>query len=234
MKAEKFLVAGLVGLLGTALWLGAACDGGGDGDGDADVDTDVDADGDTDVDGDSDVDGDADGDVDGDADGDGDGDADADSESGPWPVRFVFRFVSDVPESVWVDSTFDWAFVQVLRGDDHVRLENWCGCSCDACPDCPMCDAPCPAVLEVPSDDEASYLWDGMETVSRACPARPESSCDEEIPASAGAYVARFCYGTGFESGVCGEELTGRTCEDVPFELPAPGGEVGFTLDSGG
>ncbi len=180
-------------------------------------------------DGDTDVDGD------GDTDADADTDGDANSDSGPWPVRFFIRFVSDIPESVWVDTTFPWSFVSVHRDGDWVTLESWCACTCEECPACRLCERPCPSVLEVESWSEgAEHLWDGMETVERSCPSQPGSYCSEEVPAPAGSYVATICYGTGHEPDFCGDSLTGVECEEVPFELPDPDGEVGFILNWGG
>lgn len=55
-----------------------------------------------------------------------------------------------------------------------VTLELDCGRDRAICPECPVCDEPCPATV------------------------------------------------------------TGEICEDVPFELPAPDGEVSFLVDNGG
>jgi hypothetical protein len=162
----------------------------------------------------------------------GGGDADADTEL--WPVTFTFRFVSDIPESVWVDSTFNQSLVVVTRDGTELGLGNACGCACDRCPACPQCDAPCPSVTEVPAGGTATYDWSGAEAVQRSCPASPASRCTEMVSAPAGDYVVRFCWGTGFEADDCGDVLTSVECAEVPFTLPDDDGVVEYTLDSGG
>ena len=167
--------------------------------------------------------------------GDGDADADADTDTVATPVRFVFHFVSDVPESVWVDATFPWSLVRVTRGETVISLENWCACDCGECPGCMACDEPCPSVLEVPNGGQAEYQWNGLETVSLSCPAEPSSHCNDQVAAPAGSYVARFCWGTSVDGSLeCGEGLLGTECVEVPFELPDADGVVEHTLNWGG
>lgn len=196
-----------------------AC-GGGDGDGDADIDGDADADGDTD------------------GDGDGDNDTDADESSS---IRFMLSFVSDVPESIWVDETDDaWLanghWLTILRDGAAIRKAQACEyCPCDDCPNCPICGAPCPTVNEVPEGGSVEYEWSGLEYPFVTCPNDEATECLQETVAPPGSYTARFCWGLSVEgTPPCPAEVQDVYCEEVSFEIPEPDGVVEFTVDNGG
>jgi hypothetical protein len=98
-----------------------------------------------------------------------------------------------------------------------------------------MCDEPCPTAVELDNGETIEHEWDGYEWPVEDCPASPADTCQRQTAAPAGEYVARFCWGTGFEgTPPCPATVTGVTCEDVPFMLPAPDGEVAYLVDHGG
>jgi hypothetical protein len=164
-----------------------------------------------------------------------------DGGTGPYATTFVFRFVSDIPESMWLEETdrsmgTGGFWVGVLRDGEEIRTSNSCGiCDCDECPSCAVCGAPCPTVVEVTHGGERRASWPGTEWVIRDCPRAAGTQCEAAVASPAGRYVARFCWGTGYDgTPPCPAELTDRHCADVEFDLPAPGGVVAYLLNNGG
>lgn len=232
----RWILLTVFSLLLLGLGVTFSCDRG---DGDADADGDGDGDGDTDADGDGDVDGDGDGDSDGDIDADADADADDDYEASPGDIVFEMFFLSDVPESIWVEDGTpempDRFWISVLRDGEVVNISPICECPCDACPCDIDCALPCHATLEVELGSSVYYVWDGMEWPNLECPEDSASRCLERTPAPDGAYTARFCWGGAPEgTDECEMEITNRRCEDVPFDLPVPDGVVDYTVNYAG
>jgi hypothetical protein len=176
---------------------------------------------------------------------DADSSADAvdtpDSTPAPWPVRFVLHFVSDVPgEELYVagwDAAYSGGHWLLLfhDGSPFSKSDN-CGiCPCDDCPGCPVCGPPCMEATHLVAGSWVDYLWDGRRWTSATCPAAPPATCERVENGPAGAYTARFCYGTAVDvRGPCDETVLNITCQDVPFTLPDPDGLVEYTIDWGG
>jgi hypothetical protein len=168
------------------------------------------------------------------------GDDAGDSTAGPWPVRFVFRFISDIPESIWVNET-DPAWVGghwlvILRDSAPIAKADNCGvCECEDCPACAVCGAPLPTVGEIPSGGSREWRWSGNEWRQTTCPGAPPAWCEEPVAAPAGSYAARFCWSTTVTGTPPSPAEVGElTCEDVPFDLPDYDGVVEYVLNWGG
>ncbi|MBI5501994.1 MAG: hypothetical protein HY907_17250 [Deltaproteobacteria bacterium] len=166
--------------------------------------------------------------------------ADADASAGPWPVTFRLRFISDIPESVWV-AAWDAAYpsghwLSLSRDGAGFRKSPACDiCMCDDCPGCPVCGAPCMEAVELRDGGSVEWFWPGFEYAQITCPAAPPATCQEERAASAGAYAARFCWGASVGgTSPCNEEILDPQCADVEFALPDPDGVVEYLIDHGG
>jgi len=168
---------------------------------------------------------------------------DAGDDAGPPPNTILFRlsFISDVPESIWVNQTDSaWLagghWLTITRGGATIRKAPACEqCMCDACPNCPICGAPCPTVDEVASGSSVEWEWSGLEYPSVPCPADQSQSCQQPTTAPAGSYSARFCWGLSYEgTPPCPAEITSEACQEVPFTVPDPDGLVEHLVDHGG
>ena len=204
-----------------------------------DVYADADQDASTDADEGDDADSASDGDTDSDANGDSDGDADHEVESGP--ITFRLHFISDIPESVWVDVTEpSWTggghWLTILRDDEPVRKAHDCAfCPCDECTGCGVCGAPLPAVEELATGGTVEWVWDRAEHLIEDCSGPGSTPCLAPSTAPDGAYVARFCWGLAVEGTPPGPaEVRDVHCGETAFELPAAGGVVEHTVDHGG
>jgi len=158
----------------------------------------------------------------------------------PWPTLFKLGFISDVEESIWVNETdpawLNGHWLTIERGGEIIRKSKACElCACDECPNCPICGAPCPTAIEVPSGGDAGYEWTGYEWPSADCPSAPQETCLEQVPAPAGSYVAKFCWGLSFEgSPPCPADVVDVHCAEVPFQHPDPDGVVEYLVNNGG
>jgi hypothetical protein len=168
-----------------------------------------------------------------------DGDTDGDSDTSS--ISFVLHFISDIPESIWVDETDDaWLasghWLTILRGGAPIRKAQACEyCSCDDCPSCPICGAPCPTVAEIPEGGSVEYEWGGLEYPFAPCPDDTATECLQETVAPPGHYTARFCWGLDVEgTPPCPAEVREVRCDEVDFEVPERDGVVEFTVDHGG
>jgi hypothetical protein len=168
------------------------------------------------------------------------GGASSDAGVPPAATRFVLRFISDIPESIWVDETdssYAGHWLSILRGDGGaINKTKACEyCACDDCPNCPICGAPCPTATEIDSGGEVEWLWDGVEYAMEACPSSPQESCLAREISPAGSYVARFCWGLSYTGTLpCPAEVGDIVCADVPFQHPDPDGVVEHLVDHGG
>jgi hypothetical protein len=166
-------------------------------------------------------------------------DGGADTIGPPFPTRFVLRLVSDIPEVLYVaawDSSSSWGhWLTLLDGTTAMAKSHNCGiCSCDDCPGCAVCGAPCMELTElVAGSSGVEYLWDGRRwTADGTCGGFP---CEAPEPVPAGTYGAEFCWGTGRGGTLpCDESLVGEACANLTFTLPDPDGVVEYVIDNGG
>jgi hypothetical protein len=156
----------------------------------------------------------------------------------PFPTRFVLRFISDIPETVyiagWEASSTSGHWLTLLDGGTAMAKADSCGtCNCDECPVCSMCGAPCMELTPLASGGSVEYSWDGRRwETDGACGSMP---CEDPAEVPAGAYAARFCWGTGRGgSSPCDELLLGERCAEVSFTLPDADGVVEYVVDNGG
>ena len=171
-------------------------------------------------------------------DGDAATDARPDSPTGPHPTRFVLRFISDIPETVyaaaWEASSTSGHWLGLLDGATAMRKAESCGiCDCVECPACAMCGAPCMELTAIENGGSVEYAWDGRRWVDAGTCG--SWTCEGPQPVPAGSYTARFCWGTGRGGSLpCDEILLGETCSDVTFTLPDPDGVVDFLINNSG
>lgn len=174
------------------------------------------------------------------ADGDGDTDADGDGSPAAEPITFRLHLVSDVPETLYVDVTdasrpTGGHFLAILRGDEPIRKGDECAsCPCDDCW-CAICGAPEPTVAELSTGGSVEWVWDGLERAAGTCDDGSAGRCEDEAPAPAGEYVARFCWSaTVVGTPPAPAEIEGETCADEPFTIPEPDGLVEHMIDNRG
>jgi hypothetical protein len=160
--------------------------------------------------------------------------------SAPSETRFVLSFISDIPESIWVNETDPaWTtghWLTIERGGAAIRKAHACEyCSCGDCPNCPICGQPCPTAIEVESGQQAEYVWSGFEFPAADCPSAPQQTCLEQVAAPPGSYTAVFCWGWSYEgTPPCPADVVGLQCVDVPFVHPDPDGVVDYLVNNGG
>ncbi len=160
--------------------------------------------------------------------------------SSPSETRFVLSFISDVEESIWVNETDPaWTsghWLTIERGGTAIRKSMACEtCSCDECPNCPVCGQPCPTAIEVVSGGAADYLWSGFEYPSADCPSAPGQTCLDQVAAPAGTYTAVFCWGLSYEgTPPCPADVVDIHCAEVQFVHPDPDGLVEYLVNHGG
>ena len=164
-----------------------------------------------------------------------------DAGSPPASTRFVLRFISDVPESIWADETDSAGlgtghWLTILRDGSAIRKAPACEyCPCDDCPNCPVCGAPCPTATEIASGHELEWQWSGLEYTTSQCPVSPQDTCMAGVASPLGSYVARFCWGTSYTgTPPCPAEVIDVQCAEVPFQHPDPDGEVEYLVNNSG
>ncbi len=156
-------------------------------------------------------------------------------------ILFELRFISDVPESIYVNQTDSaWLnnghWLTLRRNGKIIRKADACEiCSCSQCPNCPVCGAPCQAVTEITNGGKTEWLWSGKEYPSEPCPSAPETSCLNEVIAPAGSYTAEFCWGLTFEgTPPCAVYVSQEYCAEVSFQIPEPDGLVDYLVNNSG
>jgi hypothetical protein len=78
-------------------------------------------------------------------------------------------------------------------------------------------------VTELHYGDHVDWIWDGSTSPLTDCNDR---ACQTNGTAAPGPYLARFCHSFTADGAGPGHHVSAPTCDDVPFEYPAPGGLV--------
>lgn len=155
----------------------------------------------------------------------------------PVPVSLGFRYATDVPENLFIQSGDDYgqpSWAQVLGPDGQPRMIfDRCDVpSCDT-PDAGVCGIAFRSVRNVTNGSysgQAWLTWDGRFREMDA-----GGQCRKAVPAPAGDYTLRVCFGwqTGDAPGGNGPEVKDPTCREVPFTLPGAA-KVWVQADFGG
>ena len=150
----------------------------------------------------------------------------------PAPVFMGLRFLSDIPESLYVQSTTAEGipgWVEVVHDRESYPLFDPCGVEFCGEPTT-SCDAVVPQVADVSSGNatgDVHLVWDGKLRTFDA-----EQGCTERVAAEPGDYEARFCWGFATEESEDGTTITLPQCTDVPFEYPTA--KVETFINNGG
>lgn len=159
----------------------------------------------------------------------------------PDTIVFQLTFISDIPESIFVNETdFAWLsghWLTIYYGNGALlRKAPRCEiCSCDECPNCPICGAPCPTVTEIQAPGQVEWLWSGHTYPEQACPADETERCQASVPAAPGSYTAQFCWGTSFTGTLpCPADIFDEHCAEVSFTYPDADGLVEYVLNNSG
>ena len=155
----------------------------------------------------------------------------------PNPVSLGLRYVTDVPENVYIQTGDDYglpSWAQVLGPDGNARLLF------DQC-DVPSCDNPGGGVCGIAFrqvrnvtggtySGQAWLTWDGRFRVLDEA-----KGCRNAVAAAAGGYTLRVCFGWGTvdSAGGNGPDVKNPQCHDVPFTLPDDT-QVAFNANFGG
>lgn len=154
------------------------------------------------------------------------------SDFQPRPVALGIRFGSDIPDHAWgqlarPDGKPGW--VEVLR--DGKPVDAFDGCDVPACGEAaPYCGAGGFRVVDIPNGKywgTLFVLWDRMIRQKA-----DGTECNVRLPAPAGTYVARMCFGWQTVETDAGTVVVNPTCQDVPFDSTA--NEAVWTASMGG
>jgi len=150
----------------------------------------------------------------------------------PKPTVFGIRYVTDVPEDVYVQSSNDLGlptWVHVTQQGSKVELFDRC--------DIPKCGEPsgvCGAsqhqVVDITSgtyQGQVYLMWDGRQRKLDAA-----NHCMYAEPAGSGTYEAQFCLGWSIGQSTIGTDVLNPQCYSVTFSYPAD--RVVYEINNGG
>lgn len=155
----------------------------------------------------------------------------------PGSITFRLRFVSDIPESIYLQTSGlaghpEW-ITTLDAGANALKMFRPCEvCECGACDQCGVCGAAMPMVEAIESGADKTLEWTAVTFPWGSC--SQGRSCYRSSLLEPGGYTARFCWGSAADGTGPGHSIVGITCADVPFTFPVEGGVVSYTVDHGG
>jgi hypothetical protein len=149
--------------------------------------------------------------------------------------RLSYQYLSGIDachDQLFVQSVGDGnvqAYVQVIdpAGQQVPIVPDCASCFCSEAAPTVSCGGSPPAVTELHYGDHVDWIWDGSTKPLIVCGDR---TCQGDGTAAPGPYLARFCHATTADGAGAGHHVTAPTCDDVPFDYPAPGALVTDTV----
>ena len=155
---------------------------------------------------------------------------DGNAHCGVQPVVFTFEHDSDIPESVYVQSSDSYGLpTWVTVKKDDLSLIIFDRCDLPVCgEETGVCGEAIHRVEDVTGGEyegEISLTWDGYIRVD-------EGDCWSHVPAEPGEYTAEFCFGYQFIEGDPHVDVVNPQCYETQFTYPTE--EVVYHWSNGG